>query len=164
MPRKAVTKKDEKTEKAVKAVEEVQVEKTTPIKKEKKAEYIFAVGRRKTSIARVRLYKNGDGEIMINEKPLAKFVNAANAEVVVAPLKLVGQLDKVDVAARVSGGGACSLAEAVRHGISRALVTLNPNFRKPLKKAGYLARDARAKERKKPGLKRARRAPQWSKR
>jgi small subunit ribosomal protein S9 len=134
------------------------------VKKEKKTEYLSAVGRRKTAIARVKLFKNGAGEMTINEKPLVKFFDATNVEVVLSPLKLVGQSDKINVTVKITGGGKNSQAEAIRHGLSRALVELNANFRKPLKKAGFLARDARKKERKKPGLKRARRAPQWSKR
>ena len=77
---------------------------------------------------------------------------------------MVGQGDKLKIGARVAGGGKIGQAEAIRHGISRALLEINPNFRKPLRKQGFLTRDSRIKERKKPGLKRARRAPQWSKR
>lgn len=85
-------------------------------------------------------------------------------EIVSAPLKSVGQSDKLDIEVRVRGGGKRGQSEAVRHGISRALVNLNPNFKKNLRRAGFLTRDARVKERKKYGLKRARRAPQWQKR
>ncbi|MBI5254748.1 30S ribosomal protein S9 [Candidatus Falkowbacteria bacterium] len=131
---------------------------------EKKSGYLYAVGRRKTAIAKVRLYKNGKGDILVNDKPIKEYFNAGLREIINAPLQAIGQLDKIDIIIKVIGGGISGQAEAVRHGISRALVDLNLNFRKPLKKAGYLKRDARAKERKKPGLKRARRAPQWSKR
>jgi len=140
------------------------VEDTKATKKEKKTEYISSVGRRKTSIARVKLFKNGAGDITVNEKPVAKFFDAMNVDVILSPLKMAGQADKINAIIKVVGGGVNSQAEAIRHGISRVLVELNANFRKPLKKAGFLARDARQKERKKPGLKRARRAPQWSKR
>ncbi|MFH0815122.1 MAG: 30S ribosomal protein S9 [Candidatus Falkowbacteria bacterium] len=135
-----------------------------PEKQEKKSEYLYAVGRRKTAIAKVRLYKNGKGEILVNDKPIKEYFNAGLCEIINAPLLAIGQLDKIDITIKVIGGGIVGQAEAIRHGISRALVDLNLNFRKPLKKAGYLKRDARKKERKKPGLKRARRAPQWSKR
>jgi len=127
--------------------------------------FIAAVGRRKTAIARVRLIKNGRGTITINGKPFEKYFTVFELRnAVVAPLDIAGQRDAVDVSAKVQGGGIHGQAEAVRHGISRALIQLNPTFRKSLKKLGYLMRDARKKERKKPGLKRARRAPQWSKR
>lgn len=142
----------------------VEVVEVKNAKKEKKSEYLYAVGRRKTAVARIRLYKNGKGEILINDKPIKEYFNAGLCEIINAPLQAIGQMDKIDVTVKVTGGGIAGQAEAVRHGIARALVDLNLNFRKPLKKAGYLKRDARKKERKKPGLKRARRAPQWSKR
>ena len=131
----------------------------------KKQEYLYSVGRRKTSIAQVRLYKKGEGKITVNEKEFEKyFCTAEMRERILSPLKLVGQQDKLEVGVLVRGGGLMSQAEAVRHGISRVLLLLNQNFRKPLKKAGFLTRDARIKERKKPGLKRARKGPQWAKR
>ena len=133
--------------------------------KKKKSEYLYAVGRRKTSIAQVRVYKKGEGKILVNNKDLEKYCPVVDdQEVIKTPLKLIGQMDKLNVTVKVLGGGHFSQLEAIRHGISRALIQLNPNFRKPLKRAGFLTRDARAKERKKPGLKRARRAPQWQKR
>jgi small subunit ribosomal protein S9 len=131
----------------------------------KKGSYIPAVGRRKTSIARVRLVKNGKGAITVNGKPYTEYFGVYEHQIQVRePLTTVGQDDAVDVSVKVIGGGPRGQAEAVRHGISRALVQLNPTFRKSLKKLGYLTRDPRAKERKKFGLKKARRAPQWSKR
>lgn len=131
----------------------------------KKQEYLYSVGKRKTSIAQVRVYKKGEGKFIVNEKDVNKYFPTAELqERAKAPLELVGQTDKLDVTVKVLGGGPTGQAEAVRHGISRALLLLNPNFRKPLKKAGYLTRDARKKERKKPGLKKARKAPQWKKR
>jgi small subunit ribosomal protein S9 len=131
----------------------------------KKGSYIPAIGRRKTSVARVRLIKNGRGEITINGRALDRYFGVAeHRRQVLDPLVIAGQADAVDVSVKVLGGGMRGQAEAVRQGISRALVRLNPTFRKSLKKHGFLSRDARAKERKKPGLKKARRAPQWSKR
>ncbi|HCC23705.1 TPA: 30S ribosomal protein S9 [Candidatus Falkowbacteria bacterium] len=131
----------------------------------KRAEYLYSVGKRKTSVAQVRVFKKGEGEIVINEKKLHEyFPTKERQETVKAPLTLIGQGDKLNVSVKVLGGGTVSQSEAIRHGVSLALVQLNPNFRKPLKKAGYITRDARKKERKKPGLKRARRAPQWKKR
>ncbi|MFH0987910.1 MAG: 30S ribosomal protein S9 [Parcubacteria group bacterium] len=126
---------------------------------------MYAVGRRKTAVAQVRLYKKGTGKVTINGKDVkVAFPLREQQEKVEAPLQVVGQLGKLDVSVKVSGGGQTSQSEAVRHGLSRALVELNQNFRKPLKKSEFLTRDARRKERKKPGLKRARKAPQFSKR
>lgn len=127
--------------------------------------WIYALGRRKTSIARVRLVKNGKGMITVNGKPFDRYFGTFELrDIVTSPLKIVGQETAVDVSASVEGGGVRGQAESVRLGLSRALVTLNPAYRKTLKKLGYLMRDPRAKERKKFGLKKARRAPQWSKR
>lgn len=139
--------------------------KDTESTQKKKSEYLYAVGKRKTSIAQIRLFKKGEGKVIVNEKDYKiVFPTATLQEKALAGLKTVGQQDKLDVSVKVSGGGKNSQAEAIRHGIARALIQLNPNFRKPLKKAGYLTRDPRKKERKKPGLKGARKAPQWSKR
>ena len=127
--------------------------------------YVYALGRRKTSIARVRVVKNGKGMITINGKPMEKYFTTYELRnMVTSPLKMAGQETAVDVSAMCQGGGGRGQAEAVRLGISRALIIINPTFRKTLKKLGFLTRDPRAKERKKPGLKKARRAPQWSKR
>ena len=127
--------------------------------------FIAAVGRRKTSIARVRLIKNGKGTITVNGKPFDQYFTVYELRsMVTSPLDIAGQLNAVDVSVKVQGGGIHGQAEAIRHGISRALIVLNPTFRRSLKKLGYLTRDARKKERKKFGLKKARRAPQWSKR
>ncbi|HWQ99417.1 MAG TPA: 30S ribosomal protein S9 [Candidatus Methylomirabilis sp.] len=127
--------------------------------------FLAAVGRRKTSIARVRLIKNGKGLITINGRPYdGYFTTFELRKAVTEPLVAVGQSGSVDVSVKVAGGGIRGQAEASRLGISRALIQLNPTFRKALKKVGFLTRDARKKERKKFGLKKARRAPQWSKR
>jgi len=126
--------------------------------------FLSAVGRRKTARARVRMTETGRGAFMVNSKELAKFFSQALAELVVAPLKLTGQDVNHDFSVKVSGGGSQGQAEAVRHGLARVLVKWNEDYRKQLKRAGYLKRDPREKERKKPGLKKARRAPQWAKR
>lgn len=127
--------------------------------------FVSTVGRRKTAIARVRLIKNGKGMITINGKKMEKyFSNYDEREQVQAPLKVTGQETAVDVSATVVGGGIRGQAEAVRHGISRALVIVNPTYRTSLKKLGYMTRDPRKRERKKFGKKGARRSPQWSKR
>lgn len=127
--------------------------------------YLYGLGRRKTSIARVRVIKTGKGTIKVNGKPMEEyFTTYAQRTMVTSPLKITGNDTAVDIEVVAEGGGLNGQAEAVRLGMSRALLELNPTYRKTLKKLGYLTRDPRAKERKKFGLKRARRAPQWSKR
>lgn len=126
--------------------------------------YLAGLGKRKTARARVKLYQDGSGEITINGFKLKEYFSGFAIENAKAPLALVGIAKTVDIDVRVSGGGKAGQSDAVRHGISRALLLLNPDFRPDLKRAGFLRRDARIKERKKPGLKRARRAPQFSKR
>ncbi|MBI2021123.1 30S ribosomal protein S9 [Candidatus Giovannonibacteria bacterium] len=128
------------------------------------SKYFEAVGRRKTSIARTRLLKDAEG-ILINEKPLKEYFKTAELQnIVESPLK-VASLEKIyGVSARLKGGGIHSQAEALRHGISRAILKIDSEQRKPLKVRGYLKRDPRAKERRKFGLKKARKAPQWAKR
>lgn len=127
--------------------------------------YYSALGKRKCAIARVNLYEKGQGRILINGKPYRKYLTIKETyEIVQFPLKITNHLKDVDVSALVQGGGSRAQAEAVRHGISRALTALELTLRPTLKKAGLLTRDSRIKERKKYGLKRARRAPQFSKR
>lgn len=128
-----------------------------------KGKYHYANGKRKTSVARVRLY-DGKGVIIVNETPLEDYFHGTLIGSVKAPLKLVDMLKRFDISAKVVGGGVSSQSDAVRHGIAKALMVFDPALRAPLKKAGYVTRDSRVKERKKPGLRRARRAPQWSKR
>lgn len=131
--------------------------------KEATSRYIEGIGRRKTAIARVRIVK-GNGAFVINEKPLASYFPAPHLQhVVTAPLR-ESSIENMNVSARVSGGGIEAQSEAVRHGLSRALVSLQPDVKKRLRSAGFLTRDSRMVERKKYGLKKARRAPQWAKR
>jgi len=136
--------------------------------KAKKAEQdmvIWATGKRKTAIARVKFSTNGSGEIWINKKPLASCSLVPDLrKIILEPLVLLKREKHFLIKANVKGGGTKSQVEAIRLGITRALVILNPEWRKELKSQGFLRRDPRKKERKKPGLKRARRAPQWSKR
>jgi small subunit ribosomal protein S9 len=123
-----------------------------------------ATGKRKTAIARVIL-KPGDGTYTINGKPLDDFFPRATLQRTIRqPLETVGYQDRMDVVARMDGGGVSAQAGALRHGISRALLEADPNLRGELKRRGFLTRDARAKERKKAGLKKARKRPQFSKR
>ena len=126
--------------------------------------YLSGLGKRKTARARVKLFQDGSGEMVINGKKVKEYFHGFAIENAMAPLSLAGIKSTVDVEAMVSGGGKSAQSDAVRHGISRALLLLNPDVRPDLKRAGFLRRDARIKERKKPGLKRARRAPQFSKR
>ena len=149
---------------APKAVE-MSVDEAPKMAEMKKGSYLMAVGRRKEAIARVRIIKNGKGAMTVNGRAVNHYFTTYELrEIVQSPLKAVGQDDAVDVSAKVEGGGLRGQAEAVRLGISRALIQLNPTFRKALKKLGFLSRDARVKERKKFGLRGARRAKQWSKR
>lgn len=130
----------------------------------RKDRYFYANGKRKTSVARVRLYEKGKGDITINDKPVNEYFFGALVGKVKAPLKLVDMLKRFDVIAKVVGGGVSSQSEAVRHGVAKALIEFDPALRTALKRAGYLTRDSRVKERKKFGLHGARRAPQWAKR
>ena len=124
----------------------------------------YGTGRRKRSIARVRLV-NGNGKITINNKDIDETFGVETLKVIVKqPLVATNSLDKFDVIAKVTGCGISGQAGAVRHGIARALLEVNTEYRPTLKSAGFLTRDARMKERKKYGLKKARKAPQFSKR
>lgn len=125
----------------------------------------YGTGRRKTATARTRVYTSGSGNILVNGRPYQEYFNRKTLQMVVnQPLKLVNLDDKVDVKVNVCGGGTAGQAEAVRHGISRALLLLDPGLRSTLKKAGFLTRDSRKKERKKYGLRAARARYQYSKR
>lgn len=153
-----------------KKVEEVETPEEVEVVKEKTveksgSEYYQGVGRRKTSVARVRLYNKKNGSVSVNEKKLEQYFTTETLQkTVMSPLDKMKSLDKFEIKVIVRGGGINSQAEAIRHGISRALVVFNEEYKKRLRKAGLLTRDSRMKERKKFGLKRARRAPQWSKR
>lgn len=128
------------------------------------SEYVEAVGRRKTSSARVRIYP-GTGEIVVNDKPMDVYFGRALDQMILRqPLNVTGTGASYNISVHVAGGGESGQAAAVRMGIARALALGDANLRPVLKKAGFLTRDARAKERKKAGLKRARKAPQYTKR
>jgi small subunit ribosomal protein S9 len=128
------------------------------------SQYYYGVGRRKSSSAQVRLFATGDGAIIVNNKPLDDYFTRQRDRVsIVGPLNAAG-MGGYTVTVVVAGGGVTGQAGAVTQGIARALVALNPDLRGPLRRGGFLTRDPREKERKKPGLKRARKAPQYTKR
>jgi small subunit ribosomal protein S9 len=165
---KTVTKKTTK--------KEVTEEKSLPVKEvvpeiaKKSEKYFLGIGRRKTSTSQVRLYPQKKSEetaleMTVNGMDYKKYFPLKKLqEVVTSPINLLHLQNRFRISCIVSGGGVPSSAGAIRLGISRALIEANPIFKKPLKRIGYLTRDARKKERKKPGLKKARRAPQWQKR
>jgi len=127
-------------------------------------EYFEGVGRRKTSVARVRLTP-GNGTIVINDKPADEyFGREVDRTMLTRPLAATGTQGRYDVSVKVLGGGVTGQAAAVQMGVARALLSVDAGFRPALRQGGFLTRDARAKERKKPGLKRARKAPQYTKR
>ncbi len=132
---------------------------------ESKRKYSYGTGRRKSSVARVRVYENGTGSIIINGRDMDDYFGLETLKLIVRqPLVSTDMLGKVDIVVTVAGGGVSGQAGAIRHGISRALLGINPEYRATLKAEGFLTRDPRMKERKKYGLKAARRAPQFSKR
>ncbi|PJE76486.1 30S ribosomal protein S9 [Candidatus Uhrbacteria bacterium CG10_big_fil_rev_8_21_14_0_10_48_16] len=127
--------------------------------------YIEAIGRRKQAVARVRLHNGGSGSIKIFERELEEYLPIEiMQQAVKAPLRETGMDNVFDITVHVTGGGIHGQADAIRLGITRALMEFNPEFRATLKKAGFVTRDPRVKERKKPGKKSARRSGQWSKR
>ncbi|MFH1455189.1 MAG: 30S ribosomal protein S9 [bacterium] len=136
------------------------------MEKETKHKYIETVGSRKTSVARVRAVQSAKSSFTINNGKTIEdyFKNEAQRVIVLEALAVAKLPHNLAITVRVSGGGINSQAEAIRHGIARILILINPEFRKDLKKEGFLKRDPRAKERRKFGLKKARKAPQWSKR
>ena len=130
-----------------------------------KRPYMYGTGRRKSSVARVHLIPGGSGAITINGRDIDEYFGLETLKLIVRqPLVTTGTVDKVDVEATVAGGGVSGQAGAIRHGIARALLVVDAAYRPALKSAGFLTRDPRMKERKKYGLKAARRAPQFSKR
>jgi len=131
-----------------------------------KGDYYYGMGRRKTAVARVRVFPNGDGSITVNGRVAQNYFGQREAllAMIAAPFRVLDLGNKYTVTVRVVGGGTSGQAGAIRHALSRALVRMNPDAKHPLRKAGYLTRDPRMKERKKPGLKRARKAPQYTKR
>ena len=132
---------------------------------ESKKKYFYGTGRRKSSVARVRVYENGTGSITINGRDINDYFGLDTLKLIVnQPLVTTNMVGKVDIVVTVAGGGVSGQAGALRHGIARALLLTGEDYRPILKKAGFLTRDPRMKERKKYGLKAARRAPQFSKR
>jgi small subunit ribosomal protein S9 len=131
-----------------------------------KSEYYYGMGRRKTAVARVRVFPNGDGSITVNGKNAQNYFGQRDAHMatIAAPFRVLDLSNQYTVTARVVGGGTSGQAGAIRHALARALVRMDPDAKHPLRKAGLLTRDPRMKERKKPGLKRARKAPQYTKR
>ena len=126
--------------------------------------YFYGTGRRKKSVARVRIYP-GSGSITINNRDIDEYFGLDTLKLIInQPFGVTGTEGKFDIVANVKGGGMSGQAAAIRHGVARALLTVDENYRSALKKAGFLTRDPRMKERKKYGLKAARRAPQFSKR
>lgn len=124
----------------------------------------YATGKRKTAVARVWL-KSGNGTVMINKRPIDQYIDReTNKMIIYQPLTLTGTFGKLDILVNVHGGGGSGQAGAIRHGISKALLEYNPEFREVLKRAGFLTRDSRVKERKKYGLRSARARFQYSKR
>lgn len=130
-----------------------------------KGKYSYAVGKRKDAIAKVRLYVKGKGRIVINDRQLENYFPRLELRLnLQKPLELTGKTDSYDISAVVSGGGYQGQSDAIRLAIAKSLVDMDKDVKPVLKKAGLLTRDSRVKERKKPGLRKARRAPQWQKR
>jgi small subunit ribosomal protein S9 len=128
-------------------------------------QYYEGVGRRKTSTARVRLFPNGNGNVVINDKPAKEFLpREGDLERALKPLQEAGVAQYYNVSVHVQGGGITGQTDAIRMGLARALLKVNPDLRSAMRKGGFLTRDPRVKERKKPGLKRARKAPTYTKR
>ncbi len=130
-----------------------------------KTPYVFAIGRRKSALAKVKLQLEGKGEITVNNRTFIDYFPTLSLQkIVIEPLELLGLIKQYDIVVATSGGGVNAQANAICLAISRALVINDPEVKTVLKKQGLMTRDSRKKERKKPGLKRARRAPQWQKR
>lgn len=168
--KKAIVKKTSSSSNIVKTKKEIVETKQKTKKTDDKKRYWEGIGRRKTSTARVRIFsvrpfESKKPKITVNNSPydeIFKWIELKKA--VEEPLKIINLANRLEVTVKVEGGGVRGQAEAIRHGLSRALVEFNPDFRRKLHNAGFLKRDPRMKERRKPGLKKARKAPQWSKR
>jgi len=159
-PAKRASKKPAEKPAAETVKPEPQKPKAVPV-----ARYVFGIGRRKTAVATVKLFAGGDGTFTVNKKPMFSYFPTLHLQkFATEPLEITGLAKKYSVVADARGGGINSQAQAVALGLSRAIIETDPGQRMVLKKNGLLSRDARKKERKKPGLKRARRAPQWQKR
>ncbi|MDO9399177.1 MAG: 30S ribosomal protein S9 [bacterium] len=153
------------TDKSVKIKEVKETKEITKDVLKFEGEFIYTVGRRKTATAQVRVYKDGDGSITVNNQKMEEYFPEEELySVVLQPLKLTGLIKDLNVSIITRGGGKKAQTVAIRHGLARALEKLNEELRPVLKAKDWLTRDARKKERKKPGLKKARRAPQWGKR
>ncbi|MEA3452965.1 MAG: 30S ribosomal protein S9 [Patescibacteria group bacterium] len=162
--KKAVKKPVKKAVKSTKKTV-VKSKKSVKAKTSQTKRYIEAVGRRKTAVARVRIWTKSGEEFLINEKKYQDYFPPIESQkIVLSPIEIINSKEKFKVSAKVKGGGSHSQAEAVRHGLARTLIKFDPELRTQLKKAGFLTRDPRMRERKKFGLKRARKASQWSKR
>ena len=173
MPEKSKIKKSPKAAKKPRKTKVVEPEKEKVVEApiEIGKDYFEAVGRRKTAIARVRVFTSspaqsiGEGNLLINDKSYKDyFPTLISQKTIESPFMRLKSMNRFRGTVKVKGGGPSAQAEAIRHGLSRALILFDVNFRKKLKKAGFLTRDSREVERKKFGLKKARRAPQWSKR
>lgn len=128
-------------------------------------QYYEGVGRRKSATARVRVYPGGTGNVIVNDKPVAEyFPRLGDVTALLKPLEVAGMQGRLDLTVKVKGGGVTGQTDAVKLGVARALLEYQPELRPAMRKAGLLTRDAREKERKKPGLKRARKAPTYTKR
>lgn len=157
--KKAVKKEPKKEAPIVDKEEKVEAEMP-----EFKGEYLKAVGRRKTSVAQVRMYRDGRGQIVVNGKKASQYFKGEGLNIATQPLKATGHQRDLNFSIIVKGGGQNGQVEACRHGIARCLLLLDPLLKDSLKLNGFLTRDPRKKERKKPGLRKARKRPQWSKR
>jgi small subunit ribosomal protein S9 len=135
------------------------------VQAETQQQYFYGTGKRKTAIARVRIYPGDGGPMLVNGKPMEEYFNWEPWQVIIrSPFQVTNNTNKFQVVARVTGGGVNAQAEAIRHGIARALVVSDDSLKPTLRRHGFITRDSRIKESKKYGLKRARRAPQYTKR
>lgn len=164
------TAKTDKVEEKAEKNEDKKVEKKVEKKADKiedanfSGKYTKAVGKRKTAVAQVRLYEKGKGLVFVNGKKIKEYFPLDKHNVALEPLKEANRLKDFDISVIVKGGGVQAQVEAIRHGVARALLSLDEGLREVFKVQSWLTRDSRKKERKKPGLKKARKRPQWSKR